>query len=352
MTITKTEFGACEGRDVHAYTIVNANGLTARLISFGARLIGMDVPDRQGTFADVVLGFDDLQSYIETDHYFGASCGRYGNRIAQGRFDLDGRSFAVTANEGSNHLHGGRKGFDKYVWDAYPNEKDGSITFAHVSPDGSEGFAGELCIKVKYVLTDDDRLIITMSGFTDKVTILNMVHHSYWNMAGHASGPIGDQLLQVDSDFYTPAGEELLATGEVLKVAGTPFDFRAEKPIGQDLAAVPNSGVAHLSGGGYDHNWIMRGFGPGLRSVATLRDPASGRGLALRSTEPGVHIYTGGYISEKMVGKGKHPYPAYSGVTFETQKFPDSPNFSHFPTARLEPGQVYNHEMEVRFFVK
>lgn len=186
---------------------------------------------------------------------------------------------------------------------------------------------------------------------TTATTVLNMVHHSYWNLAGHDSGGIQNQNLEISADFYTPVGEGLLATGEILSVAGTPFDFRQAKPIGADLLAVPNSGVGDLSGGGYDHNWVLNGFGPGLRPVASLRDPTSGRGLSLRSTEPGVHIYTGGYISDRIVGKGAKPYEPYSGLTFETQKFPDSPNVSHFPTTRLQPSEVYNHVMEFSLFI-
>jgi aldose 1-epimerase len=350
MTIAKGNFGTHERQQVDLYTIRNANGLTARLITFGARLVGLDAPDKSGRFADITLGFDDLKSYVETDHYFGASCGRYGNRIARGKFELDGQPFSVTCNEANNHLHGGRKGFDKYIWGAYPNETENAITFTHVSPDGDEGFPGELVIAVEYTLTEDNKLIIEMMAMTSKVTILNMVNHAYWNMAGQASGPIHDQMLEIDADFYTPPGEQLLITGEVFKVAGTPFDFRVAKPIGKDLAAVQNAGVAHLSGGGYDHNWVIRGFGPGLRPVASLWDPQSGRGLRLRSTEPGVHVYTGGYINEKMIGKGNHPYPAYSGLTFETQKFPGSPNFAHFPSTRLSPNEIYRHVMEYSFF--
>lgn len=353
MTITQTPFGSHEGRPVTAYTLSNARGLSATVIDFGARLTKMIVPDRSGTSADIVLGFDDLDSYVGTDTYFGATCGRYGNRIAGGRFTLDGQPVEVTANEAPNHLHGGRVGFDKRVWVARPDEGGNAITFSLSSKDGEEGFPGNLALTSTYQLTDD-RLLITMAGTTDKLTILNMVHHSYWNTAGHASGDVCDQLLTVHAHFYTPVDDQLLATGEVLAVAGTPFDFRDAKPIGRDIGSIANAGFGRLSeeGGGYDHNWVLNGFAPELRPVATLHDPASGRGFTLASTEPGVQIYTGGYLSASVIGKGGRPYRKYSGVTFETQKFPGSPNFSHFPSTRLAPGDAYQHRMELRFFAR
>ena len=349
MTIRKTEFGVLDGRTVDCFALTNGHGLEAKIITFGARLVSMMVPDKSGTVADVALGFDDLASYVATDHFFGATCGRYGNRICQGQFDLDGVSYQVGTNEAGNHLHGGYKGFDKYIWDAVVDEDANSLTFTHISPNGDEGFPGEMIVKTTYTLTDDDRLVIAMSGMTTKTTIINMVHHTFWNLAGHASGTILDHHLHIASDFYTPAGEGLLATGEIFSVAESPFDFRVAKPIGRDNDAVQNSGVGDLTGGGYDHNWVLRGLGSGLRDIATISDPKSGRKLILKSTEPGVHVYVGGYINEKMIGKGNAPYAAYAGVTFETQKFPDAPNFAHFPSARLEPTEVYEHIMELQF---
>ena len=354
MTIKQEPFGSYRDKPVIAYTLTNAHGLTARLISFGARLIEMHVPDKDGSMSDIVLGFDDLASYVATDTYFGATCGRYGNRIRVGRFALEDKTIQVTANESANHLHGGAEGFDKQVWDAHPNESENAVTFSLVSNDGAEGFPGELLLKSKYVLTDDDRLLITMSGTSDQITILNMVHHSYWNVAGHGSGAVTDHLLQVPSGFYTPVDEQLLATGEILSVSGSPFDFREAKKVGRDIEAVANAGFGRLTeaGGGYDHNWVLNDFGPVLRDVATLCDQASGRGFTLRSTEPGVQIYTGGYLSAEVVGKGGQPYCRYAGLTFETQKFPGSPNFAHFPSTRLDPGEVYDHRMEIQFFAQ
>ena len=354
MQIKRSPFGSHGNAPVEALTLANACGMEATLITFGARLTQMTVPDRGGAAADIVLGFDDLASYQATDTYFGATCGRYGNRIAEGRFDLDGKTVEVSRNEPPNHLHGGFAGFDKQVWDAWPDEDRNAVTFTLVSPAGSEGYPGQLILSSTYQLTEDDRLLVTMRGVSDAPTILNMVHHSYWNVAGHGSGDLSRQMLTVDADFYTPVDDELLATGEVLAVAGTPFDFRSGKLIGRDIGAIANAGFGRLSegAGGYDHNWVLRGFGPGLRPVATLTDPESGRGFKLRSTEPGVQIYTGGYLSPAVIGKGGHPYCKYAGLTFETQKFPGSPGFAHFPTTRLEPGEVYEHRMEFQFFAR
>ena len=352
MTIIQAPFGSHGDKPVAQYTLTNANGLMARLITFGARLTAMSIPGRDGTTADVVLGFDDLASYAKTDTFFGATCGRYGNRIKNGVFVLDGQEIHVSRNEAPNHLHGGFEGFDKQVWEAHPDENDNSVTFSLVSHHGDEGFPGALVLTSKYTLTDDNRLLIAMTGISDRTTVLNMVHHSYWNVAGHASGDVADQRLTVAADFYTPVDDHLMTTGEVLKVTGTAFDFREEKAIGADIGAVANAGLAHLEGGGYDHNWVLRGFGPGLRPVATLWDPVSGRGFVLKSTEPGVQIYTGGYLNTSVIGKEGHPYCAYAGLTFETQKFPDSPNFSHFPSTRVGRHEVYDHRMEFSFFAK
>ncbi|KAG4081111.1 hypothetical protein HA402_010282 [Bradysia odoriphaga] len=356
MAIIQELFGFHQEQTVMAYTLTNNNGCKARLISFGARLVEMRAPDRYGRIADIVLGFDTLEPYERTDTYFGATCGRYGNRIKNGKFYLDGHLIQIACNEPPNHLHGGEKGLDKQVWDATVNETENSVTFSHISKKGDAGFPGELSLKTQYTLTDDNQLLIAMSGRTDETTLINMVHHSYWNMAGHDSGHIEGQMLTVEADFYTPVNEQLLPTGEVLTVTGTPFDFRNAKRIGQDLRQVANAESGHPTeprqSRGYDHNWVLRGTSPNIHSVATLWDPVSGRGLTIESTEPGVQIYTGGYLSSSVIGKGNTPYCPYAGLAFETQKFPDSPNFSHFPSARLEPGDTYFHEMNFQFFAR
>lgn len=343
MPIVTEPFGDLRGVPVSAHTLTAPGGLRATVIDYGARLTRMHVPDRTGVVADVTLGFDDLAAYVATDHYFGATCGRYGNRIREGRFMLDGRPVRIAPNEGPNTLHGGPDGFDRRIWHTTPDEAANAVTFTTVSVDGDQGFPGTLALTARYELTSDGRLVIEMSGTTDAVTVLNMVNHAYWNMAGQGSGDILGQHMTLAADFYTPVDEALLPTGEVRAVAGTPFDFRAAKSVGRDIDA---------EGVGYDHNWVLRQPGPGLREVATLWDPVSGRGLALRGTGPGVQVYVGGAMTGAMIGKGGTPYRRHAGTTFETQAWPDAPNHAHFPAARLDPGTVYRHRMEYAFFAR
>ncbi|ODT20709.1 MAG: galactose mutarotase [Kaistia sp. SCN 65-12] len=345
-------FGHLDGEVVRGFVLRNRNGLSAKLITYGARLTELHAPGRTGEMADIVLGFDDVASYVATDTYFGATCGRYGNRIRDGRFALDGEAFQLSLNEGANHLHGGIAGFDRKNWDATVDEATNTVTFSAVSPHGEEGYPGTVHLSTSYRLTDDDRLEIAIRGMTDRPTILNAVHHTYWNLGGHGSGDVRDQVLVLNSDFYTPIDAELLTTGEVLAVADTPFDFSTPKPIGKDIDALADVGTGHLVGGGYDHNWCLKGDGEALRFCARVVDPASGRGLELHTTEPGVQFYTGGYLNETVIGKSSTPYCRFAGYTFETQKFPDTPNFAHFPSTVVSPGEVYDHRMSVRFFVE
>jgi aldose 1-epimerase len=347
--ISTSDFGVINGTPVHAYTVTTDGGIRARLIDFGARLVALHVPDRTGAMADVVLGFDDLAAYDATDTYFGATCGRYGNRIARGRFDLRGRDVQVDCNEGLNHLHGGSEGFDRKVWTAVFDPGGTTIRFETTSADGEMGFPGELAISSTYEF-DGSQVRVTMECRTDAPTIVNMVHHSYFNLAGHASGDVLGHEVTLAGDFYTPVDDELLATGEILAVAGTPFDFRHGETIGLRISELPSiGGGVFEEGGGYDHNWIMRGFTGDLVDVTTIHEPVSGRVMRLRSTEPGVQFYTGGYLSSKVIGKGGVPYVKYGGFTLETQKFPGSPNYSHFPTTDLPAGEAYRHLMVFDF---
>jgi aldose 1-epimerase len=345
-------FGHLDGAVVRGFVLRNSNGLSAKLITYGARLTELHAPDRTGEMADIVLGFDDVDAYVATDTYFGATCGRYGNRIRDGRFSLGGDAIQLSRNEGNNHLHGGVAGFDRKIWDATVDEATNTVTFSMVSPHGEEGYPGTVHLSASYCLTEDNRLEIAIRGMTDRPTVLNAVHHTYWNLAGHASGDVREQVLAINADFFVPIDDELLATGEILAVAGTPFDFRAPKPIGADIDALANIGTGHLVGGGYDHNWCLGGEAEDLRLCARVVDPASGRGLELHTTEPGVQFYTGGYLNETVIGKSNSPYCRFAGYTFETQKFPDTPNFSHFPSTTVLPDQVYDHRMSVRFFTE
>ena len=346
------DFGEIGGDRVRTYRITNANGASLLLTDYGATAVQMNMPSPAGEVADVILGFDTLQAYRSSATYFGATAGRFANRIRRGRFILDGTSHQVTCNEGQNALHGGERGFDKVVWDAAFDPNGDTVSFSMTSPDGDQGFPGTLQVTSSYTLTADNVVRMVIGASTDTPTLCNIVHHSYFNLAGHASGDVLDQELQINADFYTPVDDELIITGEVLKVEGTPFDFRTPRRIGERIEDVENAGAGRLAGGpgGYDHNYCIRGEAGRLRHAVTARDPASGRGFELWSTEPGVHFYTGGYLDPSVVGKGGTPYDKFAGYTFETQRFPDGPNLSHVPQSRLDPDQEYRHVMELRFF--
>jgi aldose 1-epimerase len=336
-------YGNLDGRHVEAVTL-EAGPLRARLITYGARLTELWVPGRDGTPADIVLGHDTLEQYRATKTYFGATAGRYANRIREGRFRLNGADLQLDRNEGANHLHGGTEGLDRQVWTL----ADTSATWATLtlaSPDGDMGYPGRLDATVTYELSGDGLRVI-MAATTDRPTIVNIVHHSYFNLAGQGQGDVLAQEMRLDAPFYTPVDGELLTTGEILSVQGTPFDFTTPKPIGRDIDRLAGVGGAVFGeGGGYDHNWCLNGAGEDLRLAAEIRDPASGRRLTLRTTEPGVQVYTGGYLEESVIGKGGVPYRKFGGFTLETQKFPGTPNHAHFPPCTLHPGQTYRHEM-------
>lgn len=336
-------FGTVDGAPVAGFTLRNRHGLVARLATSGARLLEMHVPDTQGRSDDVVLGLDSPQAYVAGETYMGATCGRYASRIRDSAFVLDGHRYPLSSNEGAHHAHGGREGFDRKLWSAQPDAGTNAVTFAHVAPDGDEGYPGELAATVTYRLTDDDVLAIDFRARTTRPTVVNLVHHSYWNLAGHASGNVLAHALAIDADFYLPIDAALVPTGEVLRVAGSPYDFRAGKRIGADIAAVPTAS------GGYDHHWCLRGPADALRRALTLADPGSGRAFELWTTAPGVQVYTGAHFSAPVTGKRGARYAQYAGVALETQRFPDAPNLPHFPACRLDPGEVYAHRMEFRF---
>ncbi|WP_210527340.1 aldose epimerase family protein [Rubellimicrobium arenae] len=349
------EFGRIGSDPVQAVTLDDGNGLRARVITYGARLTELHVPDREGRQDDIVLGFDRLDDYLSTTTYFGATCGRYANRIARGRFALDGEAFQLDVNEGANHLHGGRDGFDRRNW-TLAEADDRRVVFRLTSPDGDMGYPGECDLVTTYDLAGDGRLLITMAATTTRATPINVVHHSYFNLAGQGSGDVLRQEMRLAAPFYTPVDGELLATGEIRSVAGTAFDFTTPKPIGRDFAALGSVGAGVFqAGGGYDHNWVLGGdgggsdVGSGLHDCAEIRDPASGRRMTLRTNEPGVQVYTGGYLDDSIVGKGGRRLCQFAGFTLETQKFPGSPNHPHFPNAVLRPGESYSHRMEFGF---
>lgn len=330
-----------DGTPVEAVTLTSPAGLSATLIAHGARLVRLTAPDRAGALADVVLGFDRLADYLDSTAYFGATCGRYGNRIGGAAFTLDGVRHGLSVNEPPNHLHGGADGFDRRLWAMALEEAENAVTFTLRSPDGDQGYPGELLAQTRYRLTADGTLAITMTATTDAPTMVNLVHHSYWNLAGHAAGDARDHRLTVLGGAITPVDSGLIPTGERLPVDQTPFDLRNGPLLGDALTAL--GGTV-----GFDHNWCVDGGTGAVRPVARLDHPPSGRRLELWSDQPGLQVYTGGYLSAAIIGKGGQAYCPFAGIALETQRFPNSPNIGAFPTARLDPGQRYVHRMELR----
>ncbi|WP_372396439.1 aldose epimerase family protein [Azospirillum sp. HJ39] len=352
MPIESFLFDMVDGQPVEGF-VLSAGGLEATVIAHGARLVRMMVPDRDGRTADVVLGFDRLAGYLASDAYFGATCGRYGNRIGGAAFTLDGVRYALSANEPPNHLHGGADGFDRRVWRAAVEEADNAVTFMLVSPDGDQGYPGTLTATTRYRLTADGVLDIEMTAASDRPTVVNLVHHSYWNLGGHGPAPdLGDvrgHRLAVHGGFTTPVGPDLIPTGEVRPVDGTAFDLRGIDFGGVDLGAA----LERAGGFGFDHNWCLEGPAGELRPAAWLEHPASGRRMELETDQPGLQVYSGGYIGAtsggQVVGKGGRTYGPFAGLALETQRFPGSPNIGHFSSARLDPGETRRHTMRLRF---
>ena len=326
----------------HDITITTITNDVCRVVltDLGARILELHAPDRDGVLADVVLGRKSYDELPRDPYYFGVTAGRYANRIREGRFEIDGTKHAVTPNEGANHVHGGPRGFDTHVWSTALDPERDSVTFLRRSPDGEEGYPGNLDAHVTYTL-DGAALEIRIEAETDRPTLVNLVNHAYFNLAGHDSGTVLEQVLQVDASTYTPVDAELLPTGEILSVAGTPFDFRTETPIGKNVAAVDNAG--------YDHNWVLDGVG--MRQVATLTDPASGRRLTLVTDQPGIQVYAGGYLEGASAKGDLDTYAAFAGVTAEMQTFPDSINHAHFPQRVLRPGETYVNVVRYEFSV-
>ncbi|NBT13331.1 MAG: galactose mutarotase [Planctomycetia bacterium] len=345
-----------DGKLVSLYVLEVPGGWRAEVTDYGAILTSFQVPVGRGSPMDVVLGFDTLDGYVGTHPYFGATCGRVANRIAGGTFKLDGKAYTLAQNNGANHLHGGLAGFDKKLWKATPrlSERGPAVDFEVVSPAGDEGYPGAVTARVTYTLTPDGELWVEMSATTDAPTIVNMVHHSYWNLAGQASGTIHGHELAVTADEYLPVDAGGIPTGIFAPVAGTPFDLRPERApiatLSAAIAGLPPSADGK-NPGGIDHNYVVRGWKPdgSLRSVAVLRDPASGRTLEILSDQPGIQVYTGNYLDGGVKGKGGVAYGRQAAICLETQKYPDSIHHPDWPSTRLDPGQTYRHTMVHRF---
>lgn len=336
-----TRFGTFQGQDVPLITLRSDAGLVAEVVPYGARLVRLLVPDRLGRPVDVVLGHDNLQGYLDHPTYFGATCGRYANRIAQGRFVLDGEVVQLDTNEGPNHLHGGRAGLDGKLWRIEDGGPDHAI-FRTTSPSGEMGYPGRLDVTTTYRVTGNV-LDVSMTARTDAPTIVNLVNHAYFNLSGH--GDVLDHVMEVPADFYTPVTDDLLTTGEVRPVDGTGFDFRQPRRLRDAMA-----GRSELADG-WDHNWCLRGPAAGARLHRAARLHALDTGLVMDITtdQPGVQIYTCGQMKTPVPGKEGRHYSRFAGLTFETQTFPCAPNHLHFPSARLDPGRDYTHAMRLSF---
>jgi aldose 1-epimerase len=336
-----------DGHEVHVLTIAN-DTCNAVVTDLGARLLELHVPDRDGVLADIVLQRSTFDEIATDDNYMGSTAGRFANRIRGGKLTIDGKPIQLSINEGNNHLHGGTSGFDRKTWNTDQDSQANEVTFRRISPAGEEGYPGNLTMSVTYRL-DACSLSIDIAATTDEPTIVNTVHHSYFNLTGHQSGTILDHLLEMRSEYYLPVDDELLPTGEVCTVEGTPFDFRRPTAIGAHIAEVQHSGAGRVteSGVGYDHNFVLTGTG--MREVVFVTDPVSGRRMTMSTNQPGVQLYVGGYLEGVTAKAPAGKYPAFAGFTLETQTFPDAPNISHFPSAALRPGENYLNSVRFDF---
>ncbi len=341
-----------DGTEVFLYTLKNRAGMEAKITNYGGLVVSLRVADRNGKLDDVVLGYDSLAGYLKETPYFGALIGRYGNRIRNGKFTLEGKEFVLAANNGPNHLHGGLKGFDKVVWTAEQvAAKDGpSLVLTYVSKDGDEGYPGTLTVKAVYTVTEANELTVEFTATTDKPTIVNLTHHSYFNLAGdNQDSTILNHVVMIDADRFTPTDSTLIPTGELKDVSGTPMDFRTPTAIGARINA---DDVQLKRAGGYDHNWVLNNTGKGMRLIARVTEPTTGRILEVLSAEPGLQFYTGNFLDGTIKGKYGRTYVHRYALCLEPQHFPDSPNQPAFPPVVLRPGTTYTNRIVYAFSAK
>ena len=352
-SVSASDYGVMpDGTVVSQYTLINTKGMSAVIINYGGIVTHLKVPDREGKLGDIVLGYDKLEDYIANNPYFGALIGRYGNRIAKGQFSIDGKKCQLAANNGPNALHGGLKGFDKVVWEATAGvTSDGpALTLKYRSKDGEEGYPGNLAVTAVYTLTEDNGLKVEFKATTDKPTVCNLTHHSYFNLKDAGKSKILDHQVTINADKFNPVDSTLIPTGELRPVANTPFDFRKPHTIGERIAA-DNEQLKF--GAGYDHNWILNKDTAGALSlVATVYEPASGRVMEVLTTEPGLQFYVGNFLDGSNVGKGGLAYQHRTGFCMEPQHYPDSPNQPSFPSTVLRPGQTFENTIIYRFSTK
>lgn len=349
-TIDSTDFNrVMNGKDVRFFVIQNKHGVEASFTNYGQRLISLYVPDRDGNMEDIVLGFSNLEDYINSkEPYFGATIGRYANRIAKGKFQIDGTTYKLATNNGDNHLHGGPNGFHNVVWTANQISTN-EIEFTRTSPDMEEGYPGNLRVKVNYVITDDNELKIRYFAITDKQTPVNLTHHSFFNLKGEGEGNINDHVLMINADCYTPIDSELIPTGDIAKVTGTPFDFTKLKPIKKDIET-KNQQLEF--GNGYDHNFVLNDTpkdAEGLVLAAKVMEPESGRVMEVYTDESGLQFYGGNFLDGSIVGKSGKAYEYRGSFCLETQHFPDSPNQKNFPSTLLSPDETYTSTCVYKF---
>ena len=335
-----------KGDQVKLYTLKNENGMMARIMDYGGTVVELTAPDRDGQFADVVLGFDRLEDYLKVHPFFGVLVGRYANRIGGARFTLDGVEYTLAKNDGENHLHGGVKGFDKVLWTAelIDTAHGKSLNLTYESPDGEENYPGDLKVTVNYILTDDNGLRIDYEATTDKRTVVNLTNHAYFNLRG--DGDILDHVVMINADKFTPTDKGLIPTGELRDVEGTPFDFRQPKAVG---LRINNPDEQLVFAGGYDHNWVLNKNGEKLTLAAEVYEPTTGRVMEVYTTEPGIQFYTGNFLNGSLTGKNGVVYNHRTGFCLETQHFPDSPNKPQFPSVVLSPGERYTQTTIYKF---
>ena len=351
MNVTKQAFGKMpDGAPVGLYTLTNANGLEAKITTYGGAVVSLLAPDQSGNLDDIVLGLETLEEYIEESPYFGCIAGRYANRIAQGKFTLNDVEYTLAQNDGENHLHGGLKGFDKVVWAAEERSSDDGVglKLTYLSKDGEEGYPGNLSVEVVYTLTNADELRIEYLATTDKDTIVNLTNHTYFNLADGGAGDILGHELMLNAGRFTPIDNALIPTGELRSVEGTPMDFRQVTPIG---ARIEQDDEQLRFAGGYDHNWILNSADGSLVLAARVQEPITGRVMEVYTTEPGIQFYSGNFLDGSITGKGGKVYQKRNGFCLETQHFPDSPNQPNFPLAVLKPGQTYQTTTIFKFMV-
>ncbi|HKV38417.1 MAG TPA: aldose epimerase family protein [Blastocatellia bacterium] len=345
--ITVQPFGHMpDGRQIDLYTLTNASGMEARIITYGGILVSLKAPDHNGVMGDVVLGYDSLEGYLNKSPFFGALIGRYGNRIGKGKFSLGGHEYQLATNDGANHLHGGVKGFDKVVWKAHELRSPAgvSLSLSYLSKDGEEGYPGNLAVTVVYTLTARNELKLDYTATTDKQTVVNLTNHSYFNLAG--GGTILDHTLLINANRFTPIDDGLIPTGELRSVKGTPMDFTKPTAIG---SRINNASDQLKYGKGYDHNWVLNPGKAKMKFAARLHDPSSGRTMEIYTDQPGLQFYSGNFLDGTITGKGGQVYEHRSGLCLETQHFPDSPNKPRFPSTVLKPGQKYHTTSVYRF---